>query len=640
MSIECNNTTPLVSRYSELTAPTGFIDLSPLLSSADPLDSVNRQDIVEVTDRLNTVLPLFDLSNAETLSARFGQFPLTYTELADWSLNNSVDIPALKSALDAFTVVAGPDVTVKDAIDDLDFYYNANLGSSISEGLCGKFGSALTELMALFNLIDSTVAKLNALRLKDWDIKKLSIAEIQKKLLEELKEKILETIDKLVEKVKEKVKKAIDKAIEDIKALANIGTMILNQLTKMKEEVKEFFSKENMDRIKGEIDKFITEMIANFERPTLANVQLIMHKLCNFTEIIQAILFGPADEAAELAKVIEKEKKVLTAKEQQAKKNAENAGAVRVDKEQANTVKEESADSVNSKAFDNDPNRYVVRVGIKNKRGQTTTFRNEVRYRQPGDLGYIDPSTGTLAIPTNVDYITSRTITQAETDAIAALDPKTGLGTGGLITFDERVISGKQYEGVANEVWSKLLRISVLTGEKYVLRQGAVKPAVGRGNRASRENYGKIRSQGSAGYHHRYSGYAVVLEVNDEQREKTIIAASRAGFSGIGVGKETLKLHLGARDGTVATTDNPIFSPSERFSKEESPVYEDMMKVHRIDGYRKKRKMDEDFRFFDPSTFKAEEKDDKTFSFTDNNNILGANVEDVTEPFSLLRPDN
>jgi hypothetical protein len=638
MSIECNNTTPLSSRVSELTAPTTFVDLGPLLSSTDPLSDVNRRDIIEVTDRLNTVLPFLDLSNVETLSDRFGQFPLTYTEIADWTLNNSVDVPALKSALNAFTVVAGPDVNVSNALEELDFYYNANLGKSISEGLCGKFGNALTELIGLFSLIDSTIAKLNSLKLSDFDLKKLSIAELQKKIVEEFREKILETIDKLIEKIKEKVKKAIKKAIEDIKNfISNPGQTILNQLTKIQKEIDDFFSEENIQAIKDRVEEFLTEMAAGFERLTLANVQLIMHKLCNFTEIIQRILFGPADEVAELAKVIDKENKVLDTVDAVAKKNAEEAGATRVDKEQAEAVKEQSANSVNTKALDNNPNRYVELVPRSTTRG--TRFDEVVKYRQPGDLNYIDPSTGRLAIPTNVDYITSRTITPQEIEAINNLDPNTGLASG-LITFSDAVKSGKQYEDVANEVWSKLLRISHLTGEKYVLRQGAVKPAGGRGGVKARAEYGKIRSQGSSGYHHRYSGYAVVLEVNDEQRENAIIAASRAGFTGIGVAKNFLRLNLGARDGTVATTDNPQFTQSERFTKDEAPIYENMMKIHRIDGYRKKRKMDQDFRFFDPTTFKAEEKEDNTFSFTDNNDILGANVEDVTEPFSLLRPDN
>ena len=61
------------------------------------------------------------------------------------------------------------------------------------------------------------------------------------------------------------------------------------------------------------------------------------------------------------------------------------------------------------------------------------------------------------------------------------------------------------------------------------------------------------------------------------------------------------------------------------------------MRTHRQDGYRKKMSQDDEFRFFDKSTFKQEEKNDGTFSFVDNNSILGINSQEE-QPFSLLRP--
>jgi hypothetical protein len=118
-----------------------------------------------------------------------------------------------------------------------------------------------------------------------------------------------------------------------------------------------------------------------------------------------------------------------------------------------------------------------------------------------------------------------------------------------------------------------------------------------------------------------------------------MIAASRVGFTGISVGRTYIKLNLGSRDGSVATKENVMFVESERFSDSEAAQIEPFMRTHRQDGYRKKRKSDNDFRFFDKSTFKQEEQNDGTFSFVDNNSILGiSNDSDEDTSFSLLRP--
>ena len=230
--------------------------------------------------------------------------------------------------------------------------------------------------------------------------------------------------------------------------------------------------------------------------------------------------------------------------------------------------------------------------------------------------------------------MTSDKITSDEIEAINKMDD-TGLGPNRLIRWDSKVVKDKGWQKLDNAVLAKLLRISVLTGEKYVLKQGiAPRPT----RKASKE-YGKIRKQGSAMYHHKYSGMAVELYVNDANRDKTIIAASRAGFTGIGVGKTFLRLNLGARAGDVASKDDPRWLGTDRFGDAETIVYTSMMKKHRIDGYRNKREQDEDFRFFDKSTHKKEENNDGTFSFVDNNSILGTETQEP-EAFSLLRPDS
>lgn len=634
MSIECTNTTPISGQSSALTAPVGTIDFSALIAQPDPLDQVDRATVVEITDKLNALLDVEDLSEYSTLQNRYDQFPLTYTEIADYVLTNNVNTVDILTSINKYDGAIGTDQVINQTLSDLDFHYEDNLGKTINEGLCGEFGNTLAELLNAFTLLDATIAKLNGLNLNDLDPKKAAIALAQKLKVEALKESLIKTIDKLIEKVEEKVRKAIDSAIEEItEIVGNPGEKILGMVTKMKKEIEDFFSSETVQRIKDNVEAFIAEMVAAFERPTLMNIQLIMHKICNFTETIMAILFGPADEIAEVAQVVKKEKQILDTQDKIEQKKAEDNGAIRVQKEVAEEKKQEVEAKINELALDNSPNRYVEQESYQSSRG--TKQRDVVKYRQPGELGYIDPSTGTLSIPTNVDYVTSPHITADETKAINGMS-ESGLGPGRLITWSDKVIDGNQWQDLSNSVLAKLLRISNQTGDKYVLRQGKVATS----SRGETNTYGKITKQGTAGYHHKFSGFSVQLDVTEDNRMKTIIAASRAGFTGIGVGRRYLKLHVGNREGYVADQNDIRWRQEDRFSPGTELIQlQAMMTTHRQDGYRKRMKQDDDFNILDKSTHKQEENNDGTFSFVDNNSISDI-ASQVEESFSLLRPDN
>ena len=649
MSIECNNTTPAASRFSNLTVPIAgsSIDLSALIAQPDPLDQVtNRAQVISLTDKLNSVLDQEDLSAYPTLKERYDQFPLTYTEIASYVIDNRVNTSDVLDAINNYgggsngsggTGLPGNNVVVNSTFSGLDFHYETNLGKTISEGLCGAFGNTLAELLAIFTLLDSTLTKLNGLKLNDLDPKKLAISLSLTAQLKAIEESLRKTIDELVDKVKDAVKAAVKAIIDEItEMVGDAADRIVTYVTKIETEIKEFFSPENIKRIKDNVGAFIAEMVAAFQRPTLANIQLIMQKLCFLTETIMSILFEPAEEISEISKVIEKENKVLNTQVKIEQNKAEENGAVKVSPEVAEEVKLEGIKNINELAYDNNPNRYTVRVGIKNARGQTSSFKDEVRYRQPGELGYIDPTTGQLSVPENIDYITSSTITPDETKAINAMS-ETGIGPGRLISFSDKVVDKNQWKGIARPVLAKLLRISALTGEKYVLREGQVQG----GTRRDRREAGKVRKQGSSHYHHKYSGFSVELNVTERNRDATIIAASRAGFTGIGVARSFLRLNLGNRDGVVASSSDPRWPAGDRFGLEssEETTYKTMMNTHRRDGYRKKLKPDEDFLFYqDKSTFKEEEQSDGTFSFVDNNTVVDQSSKSKFVPPAGITP--
>lgn len=623
MSI-CTNTTPISSRYDDLTAPIGPIDFSALLSRPNPLDNVDRQTVVDLTNGLNNVLDLEDTSQYPTLNARFNQFPLTYTEIAEFVLENAIDPVSALNEVNKYNGGMPANAPIFDLFDDLDLFYTDNYGKTVSEGLCGSFGNTLTDLLGLFTLLDSTLDKLASLKLDDLDPKKLATQLAQKLKLDAILESIQKTIDDLIDKALKKLDKVFGGLLDELSDLAaNPGKTIGSYLTKLREEVKEFFSKENRERIKNSIQKFIAELTSNFERITISNVLMFMYILCNFTEIILSLIFAPLEEAAEIKKNIKKEKEVLDATDKNALAVAQKNGAIRCLEEVCIIKREEVGVTINQNAIDgNNPNAYTVREVVLNQRGQPSSFKTVVKFRQPGELGYVDPETYSYKIDGNMDYITSEGITPEEQKEINTMAEYT-LGPNRNV-LRPVYMEEKEWREIAPIVLAKLMRISFQTGKPVTVIQGAVQPRL----RKNVKQAGKIRNQGMDGYHHKYSGFAVKIFVEEKNRDETIIAASRAGFTGIGVGKTELRLHVGNREGYVGTTDDPRWKPEDQFTadSQEALLYEQMMITHRRDGYRRKRTntTSDEFRFYDRSTFKAEKDNTGNTIFTENTDPLSS----------------
>ena len=201
MSIECNNTTPLASGFSSSALTTssaslnGLIDFSSLIDQTNPLDNLNidRQSVVTITQKLNVFMSQDSLqtiasSAYPTLSAKFNQFPITYTEIADFILTNSVDTVSVISTLDQYRPNISDAVGdsssslssgMQNLLSDLDFYYNSNFGASISEGLCGQFGKIFDTLTGLFSLINTASALIADIAALDLDPAKLIAAGAQ-----------------------------------------------------------------------------------------------------------------------------------------------------------------------------------------------------------------------------------------------------------------------------------------------------------------------------------------------------------------------------------------------------------------------------------------------------------------------------
>lgn len=571
MSIQCDNTTPLIAKSGSTLTPDSdlfdnIIDLGSLILDDDPFDneSLDRNSIVKLTNGLNGLLGSSDLTGFDTLKDRYGQFPLTYTEIADFALSENQNVDELNSALeglqaygmttdrlalgqfvgygkdgsdangaggDSSNVVRVDDAKVASLLSDLDFYYNSNLGASISAGVCGEFGNALLKLLAVFQLLDTLNAKLAGLNLKDLDPRKLAIQLAQKLKIEAILKSIEKTIEKLIEKVKKKVLQAINSIVPQLKNMGCASKSFFRKIRKKIDQINEFFSKENIERIMDEVQSFIGNMVANFERLTLENVLLMMHKLCRFTEALQAMLTGDSDEVAKIAAITAKEVTALEALSKKETKKAVENGAIRVSPEERLKKREEVIAKNNSEAKE------------KNKDEDS-------------------------------DYITDPCPTQKEIEKIKSISDA---GLGDSITFSSSVVKNKEWQDIDNSVWSKLLRIVDQTEDEYEVLHGVKKKTE------------TTATLGGTSNHIHLTGYAIDIKVNSDNIEETIKAASRAGFSGIGVYKSFLHLDVGTRRSWVAGEDGINIEATEQFKDKELSKMQELTAKHDIDGFRKKR---------------------------------------------------
>ena len=573
MSIECDNTTPLAGKAGQTLGNNdalfnNIVDLSSLIDDSDPFSNtgLNRGAIIDLTNGLNGLLGASDLSGFDTLKERYDQFPLTYTEIAAFAINNNEDANALLDGLNNFQEgnggkntgsgggnTVGPyvgysprnggldgsnanqlsDAFIGGLLGDLNFYYNQNLGASISAGACGEFGNAILKLLGVFTLLDTLDATLAKLNIKDLDPKKLAIQLAQKLKIQAIKEKIKETIKKLVEKIKRQVLKTINSIIPQLKNMGCASKAFFKKIRKKIDQINEFFSEENLKRIGDEIDKFIGNMVANFQRLTLENALLLMHQLCRFTEQLQALLMGDANEVQRIAAITQKETAALQSAGLRATKKAVENGAIRVAPEERLKKREEVIKKNNEEA----------------KKSEVPT-----------------------------DFITDPCPTQEEIEIIKGISDE---GLGDSITFSSSVVKNKEWQDVDNSVWSKLLRIVKQTDTKYEVTNGVKKKT------------STTATMGGTSNHIHLTGFAIDITVTDKNRDDTIIAASKAGFSGIGVYKTFLHLDVGTRRSWIAGEEGIDIASTEKFLGSDLSDVRKIMDKHDTDGHRKKRDEEE-----------------------------------------------
>jgi len=327
-------------------------------------------------------------------------------------------------------------------------------------------------------------------------------------VLKKIKDTVLEIVDKVIAQLMKQVQGVVDSLVNMGEELKCAAKSAFAHVMIAADQVKEFFDDINKDGMKKSLEKFMAKMVAQFERLTPENIALMMFRFCQLTEVIQSLLSSPVDGLKKLASALTLEQAALKSAGLVETKKAVKAGALRLSPEERADNIAQTSEKVNS---------------------QAKTLKEVANGEQSS---YECPSCPSVE----------------EMRQVAGLSEA---GIPGKFTFEPQVINQNDFEGkylkgagykkVDKEVWFKLLRLLDQTGTAVVINSGY-------------RSAGKNASVGGAKKSIHMTGGAIDVRVTGDYdtRASFVVAASRAGFTGIGIYSSFIHLDIAHRRAWVA----------------------------------------------------------------------------------------
>ena len=327
-------------------------------------------------------------------------------------------------------------------------------------------------------------------------------------VLKKIKDTVLEIVDKVIAQLMKQVQGVIDSVVGMAGDLKCAAQSAFNHIQQAADQIKEFFDEVNKDGLKKSLEKFMAKLVAQFERLTAENVALMMFRFCQLTEVIQSLLTAPVDGIKKLAAALTIEQAALKSAGLVETKKAVEAGALRLSTDEREKLQKEASEKINEEA----------------------------------------PSLTEIANGASSHYECPTCPSGEEMKQVAALDEN---GIPGKFTFEPQVINQNDFEGkylkgagykkVDKDVWFKLLRTIAQTGTEVKINSGY-------------RSAGKNASVGGASKSKHMTGQAIDVRVAGDYntRASFVVAASRAGFKGIGVYSTFIHLDIAGRRAWVA----------------------------------------------------------------------------------------
>lgn len=547
-------------KANTLSAADGLVNFTDLLlKQQNPLAGYDGKQLKEATGLLIRSLPKLTLTDYPYLKERYGQSPITFTELADFLNQSSTNIDDFAEEFGKFEVFTSGPVNlpvssvntpsgIKALLSQLEFYYAVNLANSISGGFCSAFPNVFGKIAALVSLIQLGQSILD--KLKGFDLKYL-IKKIKEKLKIEVLKKMLTDI---VDKVKDAILKQVEGIVSQFKGFVNDlkagAEKIAQSIQKKINSVKSFLQDFSLDKLKDKIKGFIDKSIGQFEELTPDAIALLLFRFCQFSELIQGFMKSPVDGLKAMVAGIAAQEAILKSVGLEETNKAVEAGAVRITPDARRNARDNLRAAVNARSSSRD-DLFNVKVGDK-------LTPEQIRRAALGSPP---------ASPDPEYWVTNTEATPEQRDAIANLSDN---GLGSFATFNSGVtamhtgngngftptdcVAGDGWRQVRNKVWHGVMRVSKRVG--YAVN-------VNSAYRSPDYNYKlSLRQSGVAKNSMHKTGLALDINMrgkSDDQVRNFIRVASQEGFVGMKVyfsrGAVNF-IHIDMRDGSNVTWGN------------------------------------------------------------------------------------
>jgi hypothetical protein len=199
----------------------------------------------------------------------------------------------------------------------------------VSNFSMSSMGSFCALVPGIFGVVGGFFDLLDEFRNIASKIQNISAALLFKKL----KDNILNTINQVIEKMKRIVTNfSLSNIINDVSAFINES--ILYKITELKERILEFFSEENLKKLRDKIEGSINYALSVFKNPSFEEIQYLIYRFCKLIYQVESSINAIKNPLDAVVSNYQNAYRTISARSNINTANAVAAGAIRYDFDQ------------------------------------------------------------------------------------------------------------------------------------------------------------------------------------------------------------------------------------------------------------------------------------------------------------------
>lgn len=276
-------------------------------------------------------------------------------------------------------------------LSQLEYYYNDNMSSSIAGGFCSAFYdvlNTLSELQSLANSVAGLIDDIVNFQVTDYLSTFSQINSILSVLINDLGIKELEKLQNTLLLANEKVLQTIG-AVQRTIGFAQL-------IERRIQQAQAFFSEENLNNIKKNVEALISAFASNYEEITPEVLAYLMHRFCQLVEAITNFMQMPVNNINDLLTKFDIAYNTLSSFSNQSRAEAINSGSFIMDPFVASGTAQQVGDEINSQSSsDVSAQRYYTQPITDQERAEAESAKN------PGGNSYITWSPSVLNMSAN-----------------------------------------------------------------------------------------------------------------------------------------------------------------------------------------------------------------------------------------------